>query len=172
MTSSRENFITYPKSRYLLLWYRQRKHEKAVKRHQKILDKQRLKRASLNARGLAGGFHLHGERRVGCLCSVMAANDSAEALARKTGVGDTGQNYDGDYHHEKGPKEVTCEHRSCMFWLRSSQLLLLQAGARRHDHHRRKVKERTRPRVSASPLPVPARDRSMPGPQYSMNDSC
>ncbi|EER03693.1 hypothetical protein Pmar_PMAR022990 [Perkinsus marinus ATCC 50983] len=41
----------------------------------------------------------------------MAANDSAEALARKTGVGDTGQNYDGDYHHEKGPKEVTCEHR-------------------------------------------------------------
>ncbi|KAF4741290.1 hypothetical protein FOZ63_032237 [Perkinsus olseni] len=100
---------------YLLLWYRQRKHEKVVERRQKILEKQRLKRASLNA-----------------LLAADGGKDAAPRRERKTKIGRTRRD-DGDGHSpEKAPGEVV---------------------PRRHEHHRRKVKERTRPRVPPSQSP-------------------
>ncbi|KAF4724342.1 hypothetical protein FOZ62_029114, partial [Perkinsus olseni] len=94
---------------YLLLWYRQRKHEKVVERRQKILEKQRLKRASLNA-----------------LLAADGDKETALRRERKTKIGRTRRDDGGDRSPEKAPREVV---------------------PRRHEHHRRKVKERTRPRV-------------------------
>ncbi|KAF4669124.1 hypothetical protein FOZ61_004960 [Perkinsus olseni] len=103
---------------YLLLWYRQRKHEKVLERRQKILEKQRLKRASLNA-----------------LLAADGGKETALRRERKTKIGRTRRDDGGDRSPEKAPREVV---------------------PRRHEHHRRKVKERTRPRVPPSQSPSAA----------------
>ncbi|KAF4665446.1 hypothetical protein FOL47_004603 [Perkinsus chesapeaki] len=114
---------------YLLMWYRQRKHEKSVERHQKILEKQRLKRASLDA--------------------LMKAAEAGEVpqrkKERKSKIGGTRRERDDDHSPEKASRRILAHHHQ-------------GPDKEHHKHNRRKVKERSRPtHLSPSLSPSAAR---------------